>query len=123
MTRYKKYLKELGYKFSEDFPFIPYTLNGLTIEDHDVFVKYGEVLLVEVTTSLVCKAHLLRNGKVEILKPLSYEELMSLARKHYNDGGDGIYECWDINTYNDYVSQFGDITFDVAMSLITLTGG
>ena len=41
---------------------------------------------------------------------LSYEELIEYARQHYNKGGDGIYECWDQNTYNEYVSMFGPIT-------------
>lgn len=33
---------------------------------------------------------------------LTYEELIDLAKKHYNDGGDGVVECWDRNTFDSY---------------------
>ena len=41
---------------------------------------------------------------------LTYDELMKLALENYSKGGDGIYECWDEQTYNDYVKEFGPIT-------------
>jgi hypothetical protein len=50
-------------------------------------------------------------------KGLTYEELIELAKKHYSKGGDSTVECWDINTYNTYVEQFGPITRKVAMSI------
>ncbi len=56
--------------------------------------------------------------KAEENKTLSYDELISLARKHYNDGGDGIVECWDENTYNTYIKEYGPITTKVAMQII-----
>lgn len=34
-------------------------------------------------------------------KYLTYEELMALALKHYNDGGDSTYECLDRETFNE----------------------
>lgn len=43
-------------------------------------------------------------------KGLSYVELIDYAKKHYNKGGDGVYECWDEATYNEYVAEFGPIT-------------
>ncbi len=48
---------------------------------------------------------------------LSYEELIEYARQHYNKGGDGIFECWDQNTYNEYVSMFGPITKRKALQM------
>ena len=43
------------------------------------------------------------------LKPLTYEELISLALEHYEKGGDGVYECWDESAFNEYVNLFGPI--------------
>lgn len=48
---------------------------------------------------------------------MTYEELMALALKYYNKGGDGVYECWDRRTFNDYVAEFGDITEEVALKM------
>ena len=48
---------------------------------------------------------------------MSYEELMSLALKHYNEGGDGVYECWDRQTFNEYVEEHGEITERVALEM------
>lgn len=48
---------------------------------------------------------------------LTYEELMNLALRHYNDGGDGVYECWDRQTYDFHVELFGPITYSEAMGM------
>lgn len=48
---------------------------------------------------------------------MTYEELMALALKHYNEGGDGVYECWDEQTFNDYVAEHGVITEEVALKM------
>ena len=53
-------------------------------------------------------------------QPVTYEELIELARKHYNEGGDGIVECWDRDTYDTYVELFGPISKRPAMRLIRL---
>lgn len=50
-------------------------------------------------------------------KILTYNELMELAKEFYNEGGDGIYECWDECTYNYYVQEFGPITVETAFVL------
>lgn len=42
-------------------------------------------------------------------KPLSYDEVIALAKEHYAKGGDGVYECWDRRVYDEYVSMFGPI--------------
>lgn len=48
---------------------------------------------------------------------MTYEELMALALKYYNKGGDGVYECWDRRTFDDYVAEFGEITEEVALKM------
>ena len=53
-------------------------------------------------------------------RAITYEELIDMAKKHYNEGGDGIVECWDEHAFNTYVEMFGPITERTAMSLIRL---
>ena len=48
---------------------------------------------------------------------MTYEELMALALKHYNEGGDGVYECWDRRTFDEYVSIHGKITREDALKM------
>ena len=48
---------------------------------------------------------------------MSYEELIAFALKHYNEGGDGVYECWDRRTYDEYVAEFGPITKSKALKM------
>lgn len=53
-------------------------------------------------------------------KVLNYEELIDYALQHYEQGGDGVYECWDERTYNEYVKQFGPITKKKALEMFRL---
>ena len=48
---------------------------------------------------------------------LTFEELQELAQKYYTKGGDNIVECWDYNTFNDYVKEFGPITKKDALAM------
>lgn len=48
---------------------------------------------------------------------MTYEELMNLALKYYNRGGDGVYECWDRQTFDEYVAEHGEITEKVALKM------
>ena len=48
---------------------------------------------------------------------LTYEELMALALENYSKGGDATYECWDQQTFNDYVNQFGPMTKTKALKM------
>lgn len=48
---------------------------------------------------------------------LTYNELMELAKQNYNKGGDGVFECWDERTYNEYVELFGAITKRGALAM------
>lgn len=43
-------------------------------------------------------------------KELTFEELMRLALKYYDQGGDGVAECWDEEMFDNYVELFGPIT-------------
>ena len=53
-------------------------------------------------------------------KPVTFDELVELAKKHYNEGGDGIVECWDQTTFDTYVEMFGPISKRCAMRLVRL---
>ena len=48
---------------------------------------------------------------------MTYEELKAFALAHYNEGGDGVYECWDERTFNEYVAEFGAITEEKALEM------
>lgn len=50
-------------------------------------------------------------------KAMTYDELMEYALKHYNNGGDCVYECWDQKTFDDYVKQFGPMTKSKALKM------
>lgn len=51
---------------------------------------------------------------------LSFGELKSLAKDKYSEGGDGIYECWDQRTFDEYVKMFGPVSRNKADQLVTL---
>ena len=53
-------------------------------------------------------------------KYLSYKELIALAFDHYCEGGDGVYECWDEQTFNEYVKEFGQMTEKSALNMFRL---
>lgn len=53
-------------------------------------------------------------------KALTYQELIALAKQHYNEGGDTVYECWDEHWFNLYVSQFGPITKKSALAMFRI---
>jgi hypothetical protein len=41
---------------------------------------------------------------------MTVEEMKALALKHYNDGGDTVYECWDRKDYEEIINHYGDET-------------
>ena len=51
------------------------------------------------------------------MKELTWKELYKLALRHYENGGDGIVECWDESTFNEYVAEFGPITEKIALQM------
>lgn len=53
-------------------------------------------------------------------KALTYQELMELAKQHYNEGGDATYECCDERWFNDYVEQFGPMTKKIALNMFKI---
>lgn len=48
---------------------------------------------------------------------LTYKQFMSLALKHYAHGGDGVYECWDEESFRVYCAEFGPMTEEKALAL------
>jgi hypothetical protein len=50
-------------------------------------------------------------------KKMTYKELKKFALEHYEEGGDGVYECWDEKTFNEYVAEFGEITEEKALAM------
>lgn len=48
------------------------------------------------------------------MKELTWKEFYKLALRNYETGGDGIVECWDENTFNEYVAKYGPITEKIA---------
>lgn len=50
-------------------------------------------------------------------KYLTYDEMMKLALKNYDKGGDGFVECWDEQMFDDYVRDFGPFTKSKAMKM------
>lgn len=53
-------------------------------------------------------------------KVLTYAELIELAKRHYNEGGDGIVECWSERDFDEYVKECGPVTLDIALSIMGL---
>lgn len=51
------------------------------------------------------------------MKELTWKEFYKLALRNYENGGDGIVECWDESTFNEYVAEFGPITEKAAMDM------
>lgn len=50
-------------------------------------------------------------------KPLTWKEFYDLALRNYAHGGDGVVECWDESTFDEYVQEFGPITKESAMKM------
>ena len=55
-------------------------------------------------------------------KSLNWKEFYKLALRNYENGGDGIVECWDERTFNEYVNNFGPITEKVARDMFDTYG-
>ena len=52
--------------------------------------------------------------------PITYEELIEFAKENYTKGGDSVYECWDEQTFNTYVEEFGPITKKSAFEMFNM---
>jgi len=51
---------------------------------------------------------------------MTFDELIEYARQNYNKGGDGVVECWDKRTFDDYVAECGAMTKTKARQLFRL---
>jgi len=56
-----------------------------------------------------------------LAKILNYKEFMELSLQYYNKGGDGYYECWDQQEFDNYVKQFGGITKNKALRMYRIS--
>ena len=64
MTRYKKYIKEKGFKLEHDYPMIPFDLGSQSVLGVYVMVNDDIRILTEYN-SLVSEAIIDRAGKIE----------------------------------------------------------
>ena len=53
----------------------------------------------------------------KMAKVLNYKQFMEFALAHYNEGGDGCYECWDELSFRVYVEEFGPMTEKKALKI------
>lgn len=56
-------------------------------------------------------------------QPLSFDEFMALAKANYKKGGDAFVECWDQNTYEYWIREFGAFTKVSALQAFELSRG
>lgn len=98
MTRTKKYLKAKGFKFSEDYPMLPYEDGPVTVEEVDVKFINDRVYIVKLYTSLTMVYELERTGLTRLVETreweginedtykysdYEYEEAFGLADEYY----------------------------------------
>lgn len=69
---------------------------------------------------LLKELYKLKKGCNDMVKALTYEELIEYALKHYNKGGDTTYECLDEKAFDEYVKLFGPITKRKALEMFKL---
>lgn len=48
---------------------------------------------------------------------MTWKEFYKLALKNYNNGGDGIVECWSESDFDEYVQEFGEMTEEAAKAM------
>lgn len=73
---------------------------------------------IEKITEAAAEAENAAKHTPEMDKVLTYAELIALARKHYNEGGDGIVECWSERDFDEYVKECGPVTMGIAFSIM-----
>lgn len=87
--------------------------------DHAAAVKEAEAEIEKITEA-AAEAENAAKHTPELDTVLTYAELIALAKKHYNEGGDGIVECWSERDYDEYVKEFGPVTLGIAFSIMEL---
>lgn len=54
-----------------------------------------------------------KSGKKAV--ELTYNQFIGLANKYYDKGGDSYVECWDEQTFRNWVNEFGPVTLKQAL--------
>lgn len=62
MTRAKKWAKAQGISFSEDYPYLPYDVGSVTIED--VGLDAETMTVIHCLNVIIIKQRFLRNGEL-----------------------------------------------------------
>lgn len=44
------------------------------------------------------------------MKHITWPEFLALAKANYNNGGDGVVECWTEADFDEYTAEFGPMT-------------
>ena len=50
---------------------------------------------------------------------MTWNEFYKMAKEHYNNGGDGIVECWTEQDFNEYIQEFGEMTKETALAMFS----
>lgn len=89
-------------------------------DTHDYEPIFDGIVYPDVPTSVSAQIEKYGFQYNDDRRPISFPELMEMAKDKYNEGGDGIVECWDENTYKAYVKEFGPMKKADADMLISL---
>lgn len=79
--------------------------------------KFQTKILFILTIAFYPKIVYTKDTKRKGKDKMTYDELLELAKKHYNRGGDMVFECWDEQFYNEYICMFGPISEKQALQL------
>ena len=95
---------------------------GLETDDdiHEYAPIFDGVIYQDISESVAAQIKKYGFQYNDDRRPISFPELMEMAKDKYNEGGDGIVECWDENTYKAYVKEFGPMKKADADMLISL---
>ena len=85
--------------------------------DHAAAIEEAEAEIEKIIDT-ISEAENAAKHTPEMDKVLTYAELITLAKKHYNEGGDGIVECWSERDFDEYVKEFGPVTVGIAFSIM-----
>lgn len=85
MTRTKQYLRNLGIKFDCDYPYLPYTEGGNTLETTYLTSVNNHIYVVVSYTSLTLVYELERTGHLRMVE-----------EREWDEANEGIFE------YSDY---------------------
>lgn len=88
--------------------------------EHAAAVKEAEAEIEKIIIAAISEAESTVKRTPELDKVLTYAELIALAKKHYNEGGDGIVECWSEKDFDEYVEEFGPVTLRIAFDIMEL---